>query len=55
VVAERPAQHRIAGLERVEDRALRRLTLDIQHHLIVDTRERPQMRREHDSDHGLPP
>ena len=29
VVADRPAQHRIAGLERVQDRALRGLTLDL--------------------------
>src|SRR5688572_308107 len=30
VVADRPAQHRIPGLERVEDRALRDLTLDVE-------------------------
>ena len=30
VVADRSAQHRIAGLERVEDRALRDLTLDLE-------------------------
>ena len=52
VVADRPAQHRIAGLERVEDRALRGRTLDVELHLAVDARQRPQMRREHDSDHG---
>src|SRR2546426_5700681 len=51
VVADRPAQHRVAGLERVEDRALRGLTLDVELHLAVDARERPQMRREHDAEH----
>src|SRR5256885_16179302 len=45
--------HRIAGLERVEDRARRGDTLDVELHLSVDVRERPQMRREHDpDDHG---
>src|SRR6267378_1510951 len=52
VVADRPAQHRVAGLERVEDRALRGHTLDVELHLAVDVLERPQMRREHDPDHG---
>ena len=36
VVADRPAQHRIAGLERVEDRALRGRALDAELHLAVD-------------------
>ena len=52
VVADRPAQHRIAGLERVEDRALRDRALDLELHLAVDVRQRPQMRRKHHSDHG---
>src|SRR5213080_404519 len=52
VVADRPAQHRIAGLERVEDRALRDPTLDIELHLAVDVRQLPQMCREHHADHG---
>src|SRR5437899_1965604 len=52
LVADRPAEHRIAGLERVEDRALRDLTLDVELHLAVDVCEGPQMGREHDSDHG---
>src|ERR1700720_2141874 len=51
VVADRAAQRRIAGLERVEDRALRGLTLDVELHLAVDLRQRPQMCREYDSDH----
>src|SRR5437773_5779823 len=52
LVADRPAQHRIAGLERVEDRALRGLCLDVELHLPVDARQFPQMRREDDADHG---
>ncbi len=52
VVADRPAQHRIAGLQCVEDRALRGLTLDVELHLAVDLRQRSQMYREYDSDHG---
>ena len=52
VVADRPAQHRIAGLERVEDRALRGRALDVELHLAVDLRQRPQMIRKHDADHG---
>src|SRR5258707_14342462 len=35
VLANRPAQHRIAGLERVEDRALRGLALDLELHLAI--------------------
>src|ERR1700730_16187169 len=52
VVADRPAQHRIAGLERVEDRALRGPAPDLGLHLAADLRQRPQMLREHHSDHG---
>src|SRR2546425_4332234 len=52
VVADRPAQHGIAGLERVEDRALRGLSLDVKLHLAVHVRQCPQVCREHDSDHG---
>ena len=52
VVADRPTQHRIAGLERVEDCALRSLALNGEPYLAVDLRERPQMCREHDADHG---
>src|SRR3990170_4529080 len=35
VVADRPAQHRIPGLERVEDRALCGVTPDVELHLAV--------------------
>src|SRR6266849_2790050 len=52
VVADRPAQHRIGGLERVENRALRDRTPNVEFHLALDARQRPKMRREHDSDHG---
>src|SRR5438045_439727 len=52
LIADRPAQHRIAGLERVEDRALRGRTLDVELHLAVDVRQLPQMCREHHADHG---
>src|SRR2546425_11777634 len=52
LIADRPAQHRVAGLERVEHRALRGLTLDLELHLAADARQRSQMCREYDSDHG---
>src|SRR5207244_8094441 len=52
VVADRAAQHRIAGLERVEDRALRGLTLDLDLHLALDVRQRSQMWRQNAPDHG---
>ncbi len=52
VVADRPAQHRIPGLERVEDRALRDLTLDVERYLAMDVCQRPQMSWEHNTDHG---
>src|SRR5437763_5633745 len=51
VVADSPPQPWIAGFERVEDRALRHRSLDLQLHLAVHTRQRPQMCREHDSNH----
>ncbi len=52
VVADRTAQHRIACLEGVEDRALRDLPLDLERHLALDVRELAQMWRQHDADHG---
>src|SRR5260370_1000255 len=52
VVADRPAQHRIAGLERVEDRARSGRALDVELHLGADLRQRPQMIRQHHSNHG---
>src|SRR5574341_934182 len=52
VVADRPAQHRIAGLERVEDRALRGRTLDVELHLASHAGQHPQMKWKQHSDHG---
>ena len=52
VVADGAAQHWIAGFERVEDRALRDSTLDLKLHLAADVRQRPQMLRQYDADHG---
>ena len=40
VVADRPAQHRIAGFERVEDRALRDRFRDIELYIAVDVHQR---------------
>ncbi len=53
-LTERPLQHRVAGLERVDDRPLRRLTDNLEFDLPVDVCERPQVRRKPDSDHGTP-
>src|SRR5262245_34683329 len=52
VITDRPAQHRVARLERVEDRTLRDATIDVERHLAVDARQLAQMRRENDPDHG---
>src|SRR2546422_452839 len=52
VVPDGAAQRRIGGLECVEDRALRDLTLDLERHLAVNMRQHSQMRREYHSDHG---
>jgi hypothetical protein len=40
VIANRAAQHRIAGFKRVEDRALRHRSRDFKCHLSMDPRER---------------
>src|SRR5271157_350630 len=52
VIANRAAQHGIAGLERVEDRTQRGRALDVKLYLAADLRQRPQMRRKLNSDHG---
>src|ERR1700687_916100 len=52
VIADGPPQHRICSLERVEDRPLRDVTRDLERHLAVDVRQRPQMSGECDADHG---
>jgi len=52
VVPNRAAQDGVARLELVQDRALRRRAVDVEAHLTGDPRERAQMRRQDDSDHG---
>ena len=52
VIAYRPAQHRVARLERSEHRTLRNLTSDFELNLIVDPGQCSQMVREHHSDHA---
>jgi len=52
VITDCAAQHGIAGLERVEDRALCDPALDFELHLATDVRQRPQVWREYDTDHG---
>jgi hypothetical protein len=51
VIADCPAQHGIAGLNRVEDRSLRHGTLDLEFQVAANLRQRPEMRWEYDSDH----
>jgi hypothetical protein len=51
LVADCTAQHRIAGLKRVEDRPLRNLAANFELHLAVNLRQRSQMLRENDSNH----
>ena len=54
LIANRTAQHGIAGLECVEDGALRDLTLDVDRDFTIgDTRERPQVRGKDDSNHVI--
>src|SRR5712691_9706567 len=52
VVADRAAQHGIAGLERVEHRAPSDPARDVELHLALDLRQRPQVRGKHHADHG---
>src|SRR5262249_60153016 len=52
LVADRPAEHRIARLERVEDRARRDGPCDLELQLAVGPGQRPQMRGQHEPDHG---
>jgi hypothetical protein len=52
VAADGAAQHRVDGLESVENRTLRRRTLHPHLYLFADARQRPQMLGEHDPDHG---
>ena len=50
--ANRPAQNRIPRLQRVEHRALGRVLQGVEADLAVDARERPQVLRKDDADHG---
>src|SRR5215472_7167377 len=52
MVADCAAQHRIASLERVDDRALRDWTIDLELHLALNAGQTSQMRRKHDANHG---
>src|SRR5439155_24149214 len=49
VVTYGAPQHRIGGLQCVEDGALRHRALHVERDLAADVRERPQMVRKHDA------
>src|SRR5207247_9410427 len=51
-VANRPAQDRVAGFERVEERAHRDRALDLDLHLAVNARQCAQVMGEHHVYHG---
>ena len=51
LIADRPAQHRIAGFKRVEDGALRGWTPDVEFDLAANLRQGSQMVRKDNSDH----
>ena len=51
LVADGPAQHGIAGLERIEDRALRDRALDFDGYLASGLRQSSQVEGQYDSDH----
>jgi hypothetical protein len=53
MVADGTAQHGIAGLERVERRALRGGAFDFERHLAADVRQGSEMLRENYSNHVL--
>jgi len=52
VVANRPTQHGISGFKCIEDRAQRGPALDFELHFAANVRQRPQMLRKHDPNHG---
>ena len=52
VIADRAAQHRVAGFERIDDRTLRSHTLNVELHFAADVRKSAKVRRELNSDHG---
>ena len=51
LVADRPAQHGIAGFERVEDRPQRDRAVEFKFYFAADVRQRSQMLRNYNSDH----
>jgi hypothetical protein len=55
LIADRAAQHRIASLERAEDRSQRDWAVELKFYFAADVRQRSQMLRDYDSDHfGIP-
>jgi len=52
MISNRPAQHRVTSLKRVEHRALRDRAVDLKLNLVTDVRQRTQMLRQYDADHG---
>ena len=55
VIADGAAQHGIAGLERVQHRALRDRALDVERHLAADVRQGSEMEGEDNADHCTNP
>jgi hypothetical protein len=51
MIADRSPQHWISGFQHIKDRALGDGTGDLQLHLAVHASQRPQMCREHNSNH----
>ena len=52
LISDCAAQHRVVGLERIKDRALRWLVTDFEFDLAANSGQRSEVRREHDADHG---
>src|SRR5207249_5528072 len=53
VVANRAAQHRVAGFERIEHCGRRRASRYIQQHFAIHLGECPEMMRQLDADHAI--
>jgi hypothetical protein len=53
LIANRAAQHGIPRLKRIEHRALRDRTLDLELHLTPDMRQSSKMLRKFDSNHAI--
>src|SRR3954451_1271329 len=51
MIANGPTQHRIARLERVEDRASRHVAINLELHIPTHARERSQVCRQHNHNH----